>query len=489
MQTWVVPGAPLERGRGWRIWYSWPDDASFRPAPVTVRSGAGQVAIRPSWPDLGDHWVAFDPVPHLGRGMGVLMVELDEPVPGGTFDVDVPEAGRRFRWRTLPRDLSSGETFLFASCFWEPNDKEGAYSAAVRELVKLVRPAFKLLIGDQVYQDYPFNWFEPLSSFRLFAKRYEEYWSGDAYRQVLGACPNYFVCDDHEFWNDFPEPQRHLPRTWRAGEREEMERVARLLFHRYQQGANPDQRAWFSFDIGATASTATTTETPPVSFFLTDARSERERWTSDAHFFGPQQWDALEAWARGLQGPGVLVLGQPLFQKDGDWKDHSLSNFQTDYGRLCAVFEDVLRGDRGTGPHDILILTGDIHNARFSVGTIRGMTGIAEVSELVASPASRVGPFFRHPKPQEVPAKFAIHRPDGRRRVWEVVLPASDQVPSIDNNVGVVRMSPGTNGRVRFELEIWKIRPYAGTYWRRILHWGQPSGSLRRLYRRELLLR
>jgi hypothetical protein len=52
-----------------------------------------------------------------------------------------------------------------------------------------------------------------------------------------------------------------------------------------------------------------------------------------------------------------------------------------------------------------------------------------------------------------------------------------------------VRMSPGTNGRIRFELEIWMIRPYAGTYWRRILHWGQPSGSLRRLYRRELLLR
>jgi hypothetical protein len=72
--------------------------------------------------------------------------------------------------------------------------------------------------------------------------------------------------------------------------------------------------------------------------------------------------------------------------------------------------------------------------------------------------------------------------------VWEVVPTESDLIPTIDNNVGAVRMSPGTNGRVRFELEIWRIRPYAGTYLQRLLG-GQPAPALRRLYTRELELR
>ena len=386
----------------------------------------------------------------------------------------------------MPATIRGGESFLFASCFWQPNDKEGAYSAAVRDLTKLEGPAFKLLIGDQVYQDYPFNWFLPKKSVELYSDRYEEYWRDAAYREVLTSTPNFFVGDDHEFWNDFPEPQRHLPRTWKGSEREEITTAALHLYHRYQQGANPEESAFYRFDLGPDTPSP---EDPQVSFFVTDSRSQRERFTSGAHFFSTDQWHMLERWARSLNGPGVLVIGQPLFQKEGDWKDHSLSNFSGDFGRLCAVLEDALRGGPTRDPHDILILTGDIHNARFSVATIRGMPGIAQVYELVASPASRVGPFFTHPKPQEVPGRFSAVLPDGNKRVWEVVLPESDVVPTIDNNIALVRMSPGTNGRVRFELEIWLVPPYAGTYWHRVIHGGQPPASLKRLYVKEIQLR
>ena len=231
---------------------------------------------------------------------------------------------------------------------------------------------------------------------------------------------------------------------------------------------------------------------------MADARSQRSDFADpNPRFFSEEQWQALEAWAAGLQGPGVLTLGQPLFQRDGDWKDHSLSNFTQDYGRLGAVFENALLGQGGGPvgsqvggqPHDILILTGDIHSCRYCVGTIAGLPGTADVHELVASPASRVGPYVKHAAPQKPPTKFTtIHA--GQSRTWNVVLPPSEGIPSVDNNVGSVRMSPGTNGRVRFEMTLWRIRPYdARSVAGRMLRRRQPQATLVSLLQREIELR
>lgn len=49
MTTWVVPGAPLERGGGWRIWYSQPGHGAFQPATVAVfREGLPDGAVVPT---------------------------------------------------------------------------------------------------------------------------------------------------------------------------------------------------------------------------------------------------------------------------------------------------------------------------------------------------------------------------------------------------------------------------------------------------------
>src|SRR4029077_18702551 len=103
----------------------------------------------------------------------------------------------------------------------------------------------------------------------------------------------------------------------------------------------------------------------------------------------------LSHWQQNLKGPGILVIGQPFFQKDGDWKDHSLSNFPDDYGRLLNLVEQSVRGKNAEGrPHDILILTGDIHSGRHARAVLPGGRF---VHELVASPASRIGPFLTEP--------------------------------------------------------------------------------------------
>ena len=76
----------------------------------------------------------------------------------------------------------------------------------------------------------------------------------------------------------------------------------------------------------------------------------------------PEQWDDLEAWAKNLKGPGVLVLPQPLLKAGGSKTDRTLVDFQ-ESDRFGAIFERALGGD---DPHDILILTGDIHTGRLS---------------------------------------------------------------------------------------------------------------------------
>lgn len=485
---WAVPGSPLPQGRGWRIWYSNPGEDDFKPSKPVVSRGGRVESTSVRWN-----------IPHalngLGRRMGVLTLTLDSPAPGSIYDILIPEAdpigthdATRLRWQSLPDSIDGGVTFFFASCYWQPNDKEGAYGAAVAELTKSRTPAFKLLIGDQVYQDYPVNWMSPKSSFDLYAERYESYWGNGAYRELLMSSPNFFLCDDHEFWNDFPEPQRHLPRTWRKADRDKITRAARDLYVGYQQSANLGGKAYYAFDIGPGPDRA---ESPKVSFFVADSRSERDRIDApDPHFLKEEQWTALEAWGRSLDGPGVLVIGQPVFQKDGDWKDHSLSNFSNDYGRLWSLLERALSGRKGVVPHDVLILTGDIHSGRYAVGRLRGPTNI-EIRELVASPASRVGPYLHlsPPSAQEPPARFTAEY-QGRSSSWDVLVDRSGDLPTIDNNLGIVRMTPGTNGRVRFELSLSRIRPYdSRPFWSRMLGIGQPSRPVTQIFHTEVELR
>ena len=471
---WVVPGAPLPRGAGWRIWYSRPGADDFVPETPLVRHAGRPTAVTTRWAPL-------DPYPGLGRRMGVLDVVIEERSPGSTYDVVIPETPlRQYRWRTLPRTLDGGVSFVLASCFYLPADKDGGYAAGLRDLTKIEQPVFKLLIGDQVYQDWPPN-LKPLDDpVARFARRYDEYWRHPAYREVLTSSPNLFTCDDHEFWNGYPERAYQVPSTWTEQWRRDNGRVARDLFRYYQTASNPNQRGWFDFEVG------------PVSFFVTDTRSERTKLdVDDPHLFGDSQWAALEDWARRLAGPGVLVLGQPLFGKKGDWKEPALRDFDGDFGRLCSVIEAAL----GRG-HDVLVLSGDIHRARHFRATLVGLSAGPGVHELVSSSASRlqVGPALHDPHVHDDALKFTVeHR--GASRTWEAapIPPTPGGLPSADNNLAVIRMSTGTatadtSNRVRFSLEVWSLRPFTKV-WRKLGPWRQPKGSLVRLYEKELELR
>lgn len=431
--VWVTCGAPLESGDGWRVWYSWPG-GDFTPATPRVRSPDGTEQTVTPGP-----WQPDGPPPGSKRSMAVRELRIEGATPGALYEVTIPETGRPLRWRTLPRQLpQTGVSLLIGSCFWINDDRDGFYSAAVTELVMRERPIFKILMGDQLYADV----WAPLPSSvpEGLASKYERYWGDQRYQELLAACPTLVSCDDHEFWNDFPEPQIHVPLSWDRNQPQTANALA-ALYDAYQSSLNPQAKRWSQLSV------------PPVSFFVADTRSHRTRQNDPhARLMVEDQWQDLEAWAENLTGPGVLVLPQPLLKAGGSKTDRTLVDFK-ESDRLGAVFERALGGAE---PHDILILTGDIHTGRVSRAEIVGLRG--EIHELVASPASLVTPYlppWGH-KPSEPPDKLIINR-----RTWQMT-GHKRLSPTVDNNLGLIRIAPGRNGRYRFTLQLWRVRPFVG---------------------------
>ncbi len=467
MKTWVVPGAPLAAGGGWRYWFSRADgDVSEPQIGAIERVGQeARTAYTTRWEPKR--------IAGLSRSFGVLEIGLKAPPEGATYRIHFPEARDAtvtperdgwFEFRSLPAQLpAEGLTFLVASCFWRDDDQyAGGYAAVMQDIVKKQKPAFKMLIGDQVYQDWPKPDFDRGTPLEIFAQRYEEYWGAPGYQDVLRCSPNIFLCDDHEFWNDYPEFQIHLEQT-RTAERRKVHGTAALdLFRAYQQCANPGGASWFHFDIA------------PVSIFMADTRSERSeiRQKPAPHFFSDAQWTALEKWTAGLRGPGVLVLGQPLFQDDGDFRDHSLSNFEADYDRLGRLITRSHEGRNTHGrPHQILVISGDIHCGRVSRGLVASAPGYAQdMWEFITSPISRISPYLQTPKPEPPRAKLRGLAAVGGHRIDVSLIEGEPSGlgpgsrATIHNNIASVTMKPAGD-KVIFQLGLRCIRPYSHVHW------------------------
>jgi hypothetical protein len=236
----------------------------------------------------------------------------------------------------------------------------------------------------------------------------------------------------------------HVPYSWQRYAPENGIACSEL-YDAYQAALNPGGGRWTSFRV------------KPISFFIADTRSNRTR-DSDPNpaLATEEQWRDLESWVAGLDGPGVLVLPQPLLKAGGSKTDRTLVDFQQ-ADRLAAIFERAMGGQTADGkPHDIMILTGDIHTGRVSSAEIVGLPGT--IYELVASPASLVTPYlppWGH-KPSELPDRLTINR-----RVWTIT-GHRRLTPTVDNNVGLIKIAPGRNGRYRFTLQLWRVRPFSG---------------------------
>jgi hypothetical protein len=292
--------------------------------------------------------------------------------------------------------------------------------------------------------------------------RYLEYWGDSYYRDALGACANYFTCDDHEYWNNFPEFQAHLPYTYTESSQSDFTHTAEECYKQFQGQLNPNNKPWYSFDID------------PVSFFTIDTRSHRSLKQSDKPcFMDNEQWTALEAWQKQLKGPGILTVGQPIFQKDGNWKDYSLSNFEDDYGRLLHIIKQSFDGHNDDGKrHDIVILSGDIHHGRHASGWLGAGQ---ELHEFVSSPASRVGPFVFSAKTEQLPGVIQTYYKQDDIKV-SYITEISNESLNLANQIAVVNLTPLNDRRVEIDFSIYQVRPLTQPSWN-VVQWKNKFGN------------
>lgn len=164
---------------------------------------------------------------------GHVFVDSLEPATGYAVTVvskdrrGVQELDATCRFRTLPTEIGEQPLrLLAASCFDIGTDADRQIPGLCDELFREEFPDMTLLLGDQVYLDAP--WWEFRARTRRDPREHylTKYWSawgrdadeGGGLSPLLAVGGNWFVPDDHEFWNNFPHATPlalHSFRNWR----------------------------------------------------------------------------------------------------------------------------------------------------------------------------------------------------------------------------------------------------------------------------------
>lgn len=294
---------------------------------------------------------------------------------------------------TLPERLPEAPqdplVMLFASCFAVAQDPAGAVGRAYGSLPPGMRPGFAVLCGDQVYLDTPTSHFflhvhtPDLLAAELtinYIQSFSQQACDGGFTRLLAGGGAFLTPDDHELWNNAPAMGALVTDTWTDGGRETWRGFATQLFDGFQ---TPQRGA--SFEI------------PPLSIRICDTRLSR---TMDRKvFMDPARLTDITNWLAALEGPGMLVVGQPILAGSAGWKgnlfDWSMVDFEQ-YADLARALASVR--------HDVLVLTGDVHFGRWAVVTLANG---ARIVEIIASPMALVDPAVRgnwRPAPPVFPA-------------------------------------------------------------------------------------
>ncbi|MCM2680644.1 hypothetical protein [Echinimonas agarilytica] len=279
------------------------------------------------------------------------------------------------QFTTLPSELPSSpqKPFVVAigSCYYNDDDHgkaANAYAHLYHHGSPESRPDVKFFTGDQVYLDIGLDSLSPvLKEVReRIANDYRSSWKLNRKMYRLGA--NWFLPDDHEYWNNFPfakgispylwmiTANKKVRATWKATAKDGIERV---------QQVSPIR----TFNLGH-----------DLSFCVADLRSNRSADKKASRMMQEEDFEALEQWASTLTCPGVLVLPQPLIVQPGGSQDFNLANYKRHYKRLLQALAE--------SGNDIMLLTGDVHYGRLSKVAL-GNKG-STFYEVISSPLSNL---------------------------------------------------------------------------------------------------
>ncbi len=386
----LAPGRPTSRGVTW-----WMYSRSGTPGQPIIDGPDGRVD--PSC------LVRIQDV----KGRYIAVAALDGARPDSAYTLRVADPERTQHscsTRTLPVALRLDVPFniQLGTCYsaYEDRGKLRA-SPEPAEIRADSNPVhMRFLLGDQIYADFDPDTGSPYlfrTSIPDVRRQYERQWESDHFAGFWRRSPTLTMADDHELWNDYPHYNVWLPFARTGSQLEEAARTALAIF---QFALNIDARTWLTAPNPVTPDWilqhGRTLELvdSPVPIFLLDTRTERTRFDREEplggpHFTQPDWLQSARDWLRGLPAPGLLFVSQPMVEKRNGWfsrtlhtmGDNNLPDYEDDFAALWeSVFE---------APHDVLIVSGDIHWSRL-YRVSRPDRAQRSVYELIASPLARI---------------------------------------------------------------------------------------------------
>jgi hypothetical protein len=354
-----------------------------------------------------------------------------QTAPAAEYVVEVEAAGQRvtFRTKLLPQDipdtLDREFTILLCSCYSQPEDGVDLEDIVVRRLG--LRPDLTIMAGDQVYLDLPVTPY-PRTAERLTQDLRDKYFANWSSRQlgtrgiaeVLQLAPVVTLPDDHEFWNNYPYVQAHIPNTWAQSDRDQWTQVAKDFFEGFQR-------------CEATKNGATRLDIGPLKILCVDMRSERDDKSAD--LMPPATtYREFDAWAQALENTpgsvGLLCSGQALITKKANPMTFNIGDAEMpNYSQFDAITQRLDELAQAGIP--VVYLTGDVHWGRVAVARHHERQLLYEVicspSTLIHTPGGdqwkdveegmkelfgrSPNPWPHHSKADPVPDRFG---PDGR---------------------------------------------------------------------------
>ena len=331
---------------------------------------------------LQDKWLSF---PRWARSVPLHYQFIDQPTltPDRRYRAVATLNGEQAEadFSTLPDQLGD-ETqplrVLLSSCYFTGNKRSRLAASLLSQLDRNgMRPHLRVWAGDQVYLDAP--WYEFMIKThsvaeleQLHCDTYARTWFAEqGLGSVLPRGSSAFCTDDHELWNNAPDPNVTARDTRKRETREAWSDLAQQLRGAFQGETGNAQR----FSV------------PPLDFLILDARVHRTE--KCARLFSKEQWIALKEWSAQTQGLGVLVTGQPVFdgasQHLGGLADYRLADYADDYAELMNLL--------GRAARSTVVLTGDVHFSRVAWAAFPASSAVPHerrVTEMISSPLSRV---------------------------------------------------------------------------------------------------
>jgi hypothetical protein len=409
-------------------------DEPFDPSHVRLISALGEHPLPGPW----QHWGARAGEHHLDyQRVTITGLPPRTLLPVQLLVHEQPHAEARLT--TLPAHLPTLDeqpfTVLLGSCFCQREDAEGTVGQTYAQLPAGARPEVKILCGDQVYLDDPWAHYlwhthDVAELEAEFFRNYRDTWTQEpGFQQLLMDGANYYTPDDHEYWNNAPHAATVIRDTWSSTGRQQWFDTARQLYQVFQTPA-----ALTTFAVG------------PLSFLIADTRSNR--CPDRTAFMRPADLQVVEQWMQHLPGPGVLVLGQPVFREptgclQGTFADWNLPDYEQ-YGQLARMLTQA--------PHSIVLLTGDVHYGRIAWCTF---SSGRELIEVISSPMSLVDKQAEGAW-EEAPSRFppvALPAVVGA----QVHTVAKDTFSPIDSHFLTLEFS-ATGAHVRLTVRCWPVR-------------------------------